>query len=242
MTPKLLAETAGMIGMKELKDAFKEVRTSLNSSGCQIFFLLPCANNNPYPFFNLLPLFLWLVWHGRRWRDHNGRAAVSHDQADGRAHEPERDRRHSQRSRRQWRRNGRLWRCEPSLSRSELNVNMHFKIFVSGVYELVYQWTWCYDHHSDFIYIYPPQSSSEWCRVSDSRETVSQAKHLRTSTDMHGYWRCLSAILFNWLYIYEQPTLMILTFMLQCWENSGRSQRELHSYAKIDNHETFFKV
>lgn len=25
MTPKLLAETAGMIGMKELKDAFKEV-------------------------------------------------------------------------------------------------------------------------------------------------------------------------------------------------------------------------
>lgn len=26
MTPKLLAETAGMIGMKELKDAFKEVR------------------------------------------------------------------------------------------------------------------------------------------------------------------------------------------------------------------------
>lgn len=26
MTPKLLEETAGMIGMKELKDAFKEVR------------------------------------------------------------------------------------------------------------------------------------------------------------------------------------------------------------------------
>lgn len=26
MTPKLLAETAGMIGLKELKDAFKEVR------------------------------------------------------------------------------------------------------------------------------------------------------------------------------------------------------------------------
>lgn len=26
MTPKLLAETAGMIGVKELKDAFKEVR------------------------------------------------------------------------------------------------------------------------------------------------------------------------------------------------------------------------
>lgn len=26
MAPKLLAETAGMIGMKELKDAFKEVR------------------------------------------------------------------------------------------------------------------------------------------------------------------------------------------------------------------------
>lgn len=25
MTPKLLAETAGMIGVKELKDAFKEV-------------------------------------------------------------------------------------------------------------------------------------------------------------------------------------------------------------------------
>lgn len=25
MTPKLLAETAGMIGLKELKDAFKEV-------------------------------------------------------------------------------------------------------------------------------------------------------------------------------------------------------------------------
>lgn len=26
MAPKLLAETAGMIGVKELKDAFKEVR------------------------------------------------------------------------------------------------------------------------------------------------------------------------------------------------------------------------
>lgn len=26
MTPKLLAETAGMIGLKELKDAFREVR------------------------------------------------------------------------------------------------------------------------------------------------------------------------------------------------------------------------
>lgn len=26
MAPKLLAETAGMIGMKELKDAFKEVK------------------------------------------------------------------------------------------------------------------------------------------------------------------------------------------------------------------------
>ena len=26
MTPKLLAETSGMIGLKELKDAFKEVR------------------------------------------------------------------------------------------------------------------------------------------------------------------------------------------------------------------------
>lgn len=29
MAPKLLAETAGMIGMKELKDAFKEVRAFL---------------------------------------------------------------------------------------------------------------------------------------------------------------------------------------------------------------------
>lgn len=29
MAPKLLAETAGMIGVKELKDAFKEVRVKL---------------------------------------------------------------------------------------------------------------------------------------------------------------------------------------------------------------------
>lgn len=28
MTPKLLAETAGMIGLKELKDAFKEVSST----------------------------------------------------------------------------------------------------------------------------------------------------------------------------------------------------------------------
>lgn len=27
MAPKLLAETAGMIGLKELKEAFREVRT-----------------------------------------------------------------------------------------------------------------------------------------------------------------------------------------------------------------------
>ncbi len=32
MAPKLLAETAGMIGLKELKDAFREVRK------CAIFF------------------------------------------------------------------------------------------------------------------------------------------------------------------------------------------------------------
>lgn len=31
MTPKLLAETAGMIGLKELKDAFKEVSSLLGS-------------------------------------------------------------------------------------------------------------------------------------------------------------------------------------------------------------------
>lgn len=31
MAPKLLAETAGMIGMKELKDAFKEVNWKLKS-------------------------------------------------------------------------------------------------------------------------------------------------------------------------------------------------------------------
>lgn len=30
MAPKLLAETAGMIGVKELKDAFKEVSKSLS--------------------------------------------------------------------------------------------------------------------------------------------------------------------------------------------------------------------
>lgn len=32
MTPKLLEETAGMIGMKELRDAFKEVRIKSSSS------------------------------------------------------------------------------------------------------------------------------------------------------------------------------------------------------------------
>lgn len=30
MTPKLLAETAGMIGLKELKDAFKEVSSTFS--------------------------------------------------------------------------------------------------------------------------------------------------------------------------------------------------------------------
>lgn len=33
MTPKLLAETAGMIGLKELKDAFKEVSLKLFDFG-----------------------------------------------------------------------------------------------------------------------------------------------------------------------------------------------------------------
>ena len=32
MAPKLLAETAGMIGVKELKDAFKEVRLKLKGT------------------------------------------------------------------------------------------------------------------------------------------------------------------------------------------------------------------
>lgn len=31
MTPKLVAETAGMIGLKELKDAFREVSSYLHS-------------------------------------------------------------------------------------------------------------------------------------------------------------------------------------------------------------------
>lgn len=37
MTPKLLEETAGMIGMKELKDAFKEV-SQKNTRGQKAFF------------------------------------------------------------------------------------------------------------------------------------------------------------------------------------------------------------
>lgn len=40
MTPKLLAETAGMIGLKELKDAFKEVR-------CLVAMHLLYVKSNP---------------------------------------------------------------------------------------------------------------------------------------------------------------------------------------------------
>lgn len=39
MTPKLLEETAGMIGVKELRDAFKEVRDSLTTEGARNLFL-----------------------------------------------------------------------------------------------------------------------------------------------------------------------------------------------------------
>lgn len=45
MGPKLLAETADMIGIKELKDAFREVRMSLFSislSNCLLKNVLPC--------------------------------------------------------------------------------------------------------------------------------------------------------------------------------------------------------
>lgn len=38
MTPKLLEETAGMIGMKELRDAFKEVRIKSFSSSSSLCF------------------------------------------------------------------------------------------------------------------------------------------------------------------------------------------------------------
>lgn len=34
MAPKLLAETAGMIGVKELRDAFKEVRRQTQTCVC----------------------------------------------------------------------------------------------------------------------------------------------------------------------------------------------------------------
>lgn len=37
MTPKLLAETAGMIGLKELKEAFKEVRLLQRCPVCLAF-------------------------------------------------------------------------------------------------------------------------------------------------------------------------------------------------------------
>lgn len=38
MTPKLLEETAGMIGMKELKDAFKEVSRKNTRGQKAVFF------------------------------------------------------------------------------------------------------------------------------------------------------------------------------------------------------------
>uniref|UniRef100_A0A3Q2PI69 Calcium binding protein 5a n=1 Tax=Fundulus heteroclitus TaxID=8078 RepID=A0A3Q2PI69_FUNHE len=92
MAPKLLAETAGMIGVKELKDAFKEVKLKeMARKSSRLYF-----EQLPEP-----PLLspAWLVRHGRRRRDHHGGAAGGHEQADGRAHESQRDRRHSERGR-----------------------------------------------------------------------------------------------------------------------------------------------
>lgn len=40
MGPKLLAETADMIGVKELRDAFKEVRKALNALLCKHILLI----------------------------------------------------------------------------------------------------------------------------------------------------------------------------------------------------------
>lgn len=42
MTPKLLNETAGMIGLKELRDAFREVNSTYST-----FYLYLCAIWNP---------------------------------------------------------------------------------------------------------------------------------------------------------------------------------------------------
>ena len=56
MTPKLLAETAGMIGMKELKDAFKEVSEKE--------LLRPAASRlqkHTGIILLIVPLSLWLV-------------------------------------------------------------------------------------------------------------------------------------------------------------------------------------
>lgn len=61
MTPKLLAETAGMIGVKELKDAFKEVR-AVRELGRAFRLVFPCVHlahhSLPSQFKSLPPLLL----------------------------------------------------------------------------------------------------------------------------------------------------------------------------------------
>ena len=87
MAPKLLAETAGMIGMKELRDAFKEV--SREPGLGQVRHNLSTEQDMT----SVLLLLLPAVRHGRRWRDHNRRAEASDGQANGGKYDPARDRR-----------------------------------------------------------------------------------------------------------------------------------------------------
>lgn len=58
MTPKLLAETAGMIGVKELKDAFKEVRGAPRSWQCFSDSFPDLANRSLLSQFKSLTLLL----------------------------------------------------------------------------------------------------------------------------------------------------------------------------------------
>lgn len=71
MTPKLLEETAGMIGMKELRDAFKEVTIKLSPSS---FSSLSLCFTHCVAVFSCRS-----VRHGWGWGDHHRGAEVCHD-------------------------------------------------------------------------------------------------------------------------------------------------------------------
>lgn len=133
MGPKMLAETADMIGVKELRDAFKEVHILTHITQCLL------QTSEP------LRAFSGCVVRLQRWRaNQHHRAERSYEKTDGRTAEFQRHWGHSPRCRPQWWRTGWFWRWDNVQTMTYWQISWHFHLANISNFALV---VFCFPSH-----------------------------------------------------------------------------------------------